>query len=133
MLSLRARRMWAVASRADMLAFTGVYYSVLGGAYSSLGKEKSFYAAKAGYLALRQIKLAQCLRDPILECKCWLYYAEDLIQLRRFKKADKIIARQNAFATHLQDTILLTMVQSVRDKREQGFQAMLAENNENKA
>ncbi|CDS05594.1 hypothetical protein LRAMOSA08122 [Lichtheimia ramosa] len=112
-----SRRMWAVASRASFLAFTSVFYSVLGGAYSSLSKANSRYAYKAGSLAFQQIKLAQWLKDPILECKCWLYFAEDLIQLGRFRRADKIIARQWQFAHALNDRILLTMCESVQAKR----------------
>ncbi|CDH50132.1 predicted protein [Lichtheimia corymbifera JMRC:FSU:9682] len=112
-----SRRMWAVASRADLLAFTSVFYSVLGGAYSSLSKANANYAYKAGSLAFQQIKLAQWLKDPILESKCWLYFAEDLIQLGRFRRADKIIARQWRFAHALNDRILLTMCESVQAKR----------------
>ncbi|KAI9027580.1 hypothetical protein CLU79DRAFT_584652 [Phycomyces nitens] len=113
-----ARMMWTIASRADIVAFTGVYFSVLGGAYSSLGKTNKFFAHKAKALALRQIKLAQWLKDPILECKCWLYYAEDLLQLGKFKRATAIIKRQTAYADLLNDGILLNMCQSVYAKRE---------------
>ena len=98
--------MWALASRANLISFTSVYYSVLGGAYSSLSKANAHYAYKAGSLAIHQIKFAQWLKDPILESKCWLYYAEDLIQLHRFKRVDKIIARQLAFAQQLNDSIV---------------------------
>ncbi|KAL0078788.1 hypothetical protein F4703DRAFT_1796871 [Phycomyces blakesleeanus] len=113
-----ARMMWTVASRADLVAFTGVYFSVLGGAYSSLGKTNSFFAHKAKTLALQQIRLAQWLKDPILECKCWLYYAEDLLQLGKFKRATEIIRRQTAYAEILNDGILLNMCQSVYAKKE---------------
>lgn len=41
-----SRRMWAVASRASFLAFTSVFYSVLGGAYSSLSKANSRYVSR---------------------------------------------------------------------------------------
>lgn len=40
-----SRRMWAVASRANLLAFTSVFYSVLGGAYSSLSKANANYVS----------------------------------------------------------------------------------------
>lgn len=39
------RRMWSIASRAHMIAVTGVYYSVLGGAYCSLGKSNTKYVS----------------------------------------------------------------------------------------
>jgi hypothetical protein len=39
------RRMWSLASRAHMIAVTGVYYSVLGGAYCSLGKSNTKYVS----------------------------------------------------------------------------------------
>ncbi|KAI9317059.1 hypothetical protein BX666DRAFT_137714 [Dichotomocladium elegans] len=114
------RRLWALASRANLVAFTGVYYGVLGGAYSSLSKANASYAYKAGSLAIRQIKLAQWLKDPVLESKCWLYFAEDLIQLGRLKRANKIIARQARFAEAQQNGILLAMVESVRVKWHSG-------------
>ncbi|KAF7732281.1 hypothetical protein EC973_005176 [Apophysomyces ossiformis] len=110
------RRIWSLTSRADVLAFTGVYYSVLGGAYSSLGKTNLAYAHKAKFLALRQIQLAQWLKDRIWECKCWLYYAEDLIQLKRFKRANKIIRRETEFASLQQNDVLIRMCQSVQAK-----------------
>jgi hypothetical protein len=55
-------------------------------------------------LAIEQIKLAQRLKDPILECKCWLYYAEDLIQLSRFKTAKYIITRQAKFVESMNES-----------------------------
>lgn len=60
-------------------------------------------AYKAGILAVEQIKLAQRLKDPILECKCWLYFAEDLIQLGKLKTAKKIIKLQRKFVQSLQE------------------------------
>ncbi|CAO0789995.1 unnamed protein product [Mucor circinelloides] len=39
------RRLWSLASRAHMISVTGVYYSVLGGAYCSLGKSNSKYVS----------------------------------------------------------------------------------------
>lgn len=89
-----------------MISFTGTYYAVLGGAYSSLSKADAKYAHKAGNLALQQIKLAQWLKNPVVETKCWLYYAEDLIQLHQFNRARKIIRKQLRFATQMQDKIV---------------------------
>lgn len=37
------RRIWSIVSRAHMIAVTGIYYSVLGGAFCSLGKTNSIY------------------------------------------------------------------------------------------
>ncbi|KAL4212085.1 actin protein 5 [Rhizopus microsporus] len=111
-----SRRMWTLASEADRIAFTGVYYSVLGGAYCSLGKQNARYAYKASELAIRQIQLARKLKDPILECKCWLYFAEDLIQLKRFKKAQKIITYQKRFIELMQNDVLSSMLDSVTVK-----------------
>lgn len=122
------RRMWSLASRAHMISVTGVYYSVLGGAYCSLGKSNSKYvsfcilfikyinktikyikkqAYKAGALAIEQIKLAKKLKDPILECKCWLYFAEDVIQLGGVDKAEDIITRQKPFVERNGDAMVM--------------------------
>ncbi|KAG2209312.1 hypothetical protein INT46_003981 [Mucor plumbeus] len=112
------RRMWSLASRAHMISVTGVYYSVLGGAYCSLGKNNSKYAYKAGTLAIEQIKLAKKLKDPILECKCWLYFAEDVIQLGNVNKAEKIITRQKSFIERNGDAMLKSMLNAVCCKLE---------------
>ncbi|KAI7907394.1 uncharacterized protein BX663DRAFT_495759 [Cokeromyces recurvatus] len=106
-------RMWAIASKAHLLAVTGVYYSMLGGAFCSLGKSNTKYAYKAGALAIEQIKLAKKLKDPILECKCWLYFAEDLIHLKELEKAEKIINHQREFIDSIEDAILVAMLESV--------------------
>lgn len=39
------RKMWSLASKAHMIAVTGVYYSMLGGAYCSLGKSNTKYVS----------------------------------------------------------------------------------------
>lgn len=39
------RRMWSIFSKAHLVAITSVYYSVLGGAYCSLGKSNSKYVS----------------------------------------------------------------------------------------
>ncbi|OBZ89477.1 hypothetical protein A0J61_02484 [Choanephora cucurbitarum] len=39
------RRIWTLATRAHLISFTGVYYSVLGGAFCSLGKDNRQYAS----------------------------------------------------------------------------------------
>ncbi|KAL7320539.1 hypothetical protein PS15m_000419 [Mucor circinelloides] len=110
------RRLWSLASRAHMISVTGVYYSVLGGAYCSLGKSNSKYAYKAGALAIEQIKLAKKLKDPILECKCWLYFAEDVIQLGEVQKAETIITRQRSFIEQNGDAMLKSMLDAVQGK-----------------
>ncbi|KAK4511097.1 uncharacterized protein ATC70_012308 [Mucor velutinosus] len=110
------RRMWSLASRAHMISVTSVYYSVLGGAYCSLGKSNSKYAYKAGALAIEQIKLAKKLKDPILECKCWLYFAEDVIQLGEVEKAETIITRQKGFVEQNGDAVLKSMLEAVEGK-----------------
>ena len=53
-----------------------------------------YQAEKARHLAQNQIILAKKLQDPVLECKCWIYYAEGLIQLGKLKKAALIVERQ---------------------------------------
>ncbi|KAI8076505.1 uncharacterized protein B0P05DRAFT_588156 [Gilbertella persicaria] len=98
------KRIWTLVTRAHRMAVTGVYYSVLGGAFCSLGKNNKDYAYKASILAIEQIKLAKKLKDPILECKCWLYFAEDLIQLGQLDKAEKMISHQQSFILSMQDT-----------------------------
>ncbi|KAI8886270.1 hypothetical protein K501DRAFT_283889 [Backusella circina FSU 941] len=110
--------MWSLASKAHVIAVTGVYFSVLGGAFCSLGKANSRYALKASALAIQQIRLAQRLKDPILECKCWLYFAEDLIQLGNIRKANKVIKSQARFIESIQDPILTSMFVSVLGKRD---------------
>lgn len=37
------KRLWSLQARAHMISFAGVYYSVLGGAFCSLGKSNSKY------------------------------------------------------------------------------------------
>ncbi|CAO3702536.1 unnamed protein product [Rhizopus stolonifer] len=101
-----SRQWWNLASQSDKTAFVSVYYSVLGGAYCSLGKQNSRYAYRAGELALKQIRLAQDLKDPLLESKCWLYFAEDLIQLKRFKSVEKILSFQRSFVEKMQDSVV---------------------------
>ena len=53
------RRMWSLSCREHMIAVTGVYYSVLGGAYCSLGKSNSKYVRlhimTDNYLLLKEI------------------------------------------------------------------------------
>ncbi|KAI9362689.1 hypothetical protein BD770DRAFT_381586 [Pilaira anomala] len=110
------KRLWSISSRAHFIAITGVYFSVLGGAYCSLGKSNTKYAYKAGALAIEQIKLAQRLKDSVLECKCWLYYAEDLIQIGKLKKANKIISRQAKFVESIHDPALTSMLDAVLEK-----------------
>lgn len=47
----RSRRIWSLAAKASLIAFTGVYYSVLGGAYSSLSKANvSYVSARVKYI-----------------------------------------------------------------------------------
>ncbi|CAO3623125.1 unnamed protein product [Cunninghamella echinulata] len=104
---------WRAAAKEDMVSFASVYFSVLGGAYSSLGKYSTSYALKAENLAKRQIKMAKWLQDPVLECKCQLYYAEDLILQGKLKKSFRILNKQQDFATRTQNAILLTMCDSV--------------------
>ncbi|KAI8367297.1 hypothetical protein BD560DRAFT_141078 [Blakeslea trispora] len=114
------RRIWTLATRAHLVSVTGVYYSVLGGAFCSLGKDNKQYAYKASVLAIEQIKLAKKLKDPILECKCWLYFAEDLIQLGRLDRAENIIIRQKPFISSMNDFILSSMFEAVQEKLELG-------------
>jgi hypothetical protein len=40
------RKMWSLSSRAHFIAVTGVYYSVLGGAFCSLGKSNTKYVSE---------------------------------------------------------------------------------------
>lgn len=60
-------------------------------------------------MAIEQIKLAKKLKDPILECKCWLYFAEDVIQLGNVNKAEKIITRQKSFIERNGDAMVMYM------------------------
>lgn len=39
------KRLWSISSRAHFIAITGVYFSVLGGAYCSLGKSNTKYVS----------------------------------------------------------------------------------------
>lgn len=108
-----SRRLWQLSVWADQVAFRAIYYSVLGGAYCSLGKANKRYAYKASELAIKQIGLARELKDSILECKCWLYFAEDLIQLKKFKKAAWIIARQKEWIDAMQDVVVSVLLKDV--------------------
>lgn len=50
--------------------------------------------------------MAKWLQDPVLECKCWLYYAEDLLLQGKLKKAVHILNKQQDFATKTQNAIV---------------------------
>ncbi|KAI8581796.1 hypothetical protein K450DRAFT_231213 [Umbelopsis ramanniana AG] len=100
------KSLWRSWVRDGMMHFTGLYFAVLGGAYSSLAKANSRYALKAGSLAIRQIQLAQKLNDTVQECKCWLYYAEDLIHLGKLAKARRILRKQYRFAYDNQNELV---------------------------
>ncbi|KAH8549141.1 hypothetical protein BGW37DRAFT_121809 [Umbelopsis sp. PMI_123] len=119
--------LWKSWARDEMMQFTGIYFAVLGGAYSSLAKANSRYALKAGSLAIHQIKLAQLLNDTVQECKCWLYYAEDLIHLGKLAKARRILRKQYQFAKDSQNGLLQKMCQSVHHKLEVKEQARMFE------
>jgi hypothetical protein len=69
-------------------------------------------------LAKRQIRLAQLVNDPIQECKCWLYYAEDLIHLRKLRKAEKILEAQLDYVSDLQNSVvrLLSLTHHVNEQ-----------------
>ncbi|RUS32456.1 hypothetical protein BC938DRAFT_475350 [Jimgerdemannia flammicorona] len=111
-------RLYTLAALQIRYGFTGTYIAVLGGAYSALGKYKEKYARKAGELALQQIKLAQLMRDPVQESKCWLYYAEDCIGVGMLKTAVRIIRKQRTFAKKTHDETLIKMCESTRGKLE---------------
>ncbi|ORX45329.1 hypothetical protein DM01DRAFT_1340139 [Hesseltinella vesiculosa] len=115
---------WKVSAKEDLVAFYSVYYSVLGGAYSSLGKTNAKYAVKAGSLAQRQIQMAQWLQDPILECKCWLYYAEDMIMQGRLDQAQQILVKQQLIANKHHNTTLQSMTSFVRKKWVSKYKSM---------
>ncbi|CAG8751302.1 4708_t:CDS:2, partial [Dentiscutata heterogama] len=83
-----------------IFTFQSTFFSVLGGAYSALGRYNKEYAIRAKKFARNQIKLAKKLQDPELECKCWIYYSEGLIQLGKFKKAKMIIEQQKTFVAN---------------------------------
>ncbi|EXX73620.1 hypothetical protein RirG_058720 [Rhizophagus irregularis DAOM 197198w] len=101
-----------------MFLFQSTFFSVLGGAYSALGRYKKEHAEKAKHLARNQIVLAKKLQDPVLECKCWIYYAEGLIQLGKLKKAALIIERQKNMVMDMLkgDDTLLSMCENAKLK-----------------
>ncbi|RUS21148.1 hypothetical protein BC937DRAFT_93468 [Endogone sp. FLAS-F59071] len=68
----------------------------------------TWQAKKAGELALQQIRLAQLMRDPIQESKCWLYYAEDCIGVGMLRVAARIIRKQHAFAGRIHNETVRT-------------------------
>lgn len=45
-LNKRYRFTWRAAAKEDMVSFASVYFSVLGGAYSSLGKYSTSYVCQ---------------------------------------------------------------------------------------
>ncbi|KAI9594732.1 hypothetical protein BDF19DRAFT_414143 [Syncephalis fuscata] len=73
------------------LTFTGIYYAVLGGAHSTLGRTDREHAQQAGQLARRQIELARRLGYPSLECRCLAYYAEYHIQTKQYQRAIQLL------------------------------------------
>jgi hypothetical protein len=83
--------MAALYAQQSVLMFTGVYYAVLGGAHSTLGRTDRAHAHQAGELARRQIQLARRLGYPSLECRCLAYYAEYHIQTGQLTAAAQLI------------------------------------------
>ncbi|CAG8675139.1 9037_t:CDS:2, partial [Racocetra persica] len=75
-------------------------------------------AMRAKKFARNQIKLAKKLQDPELECKCWIYYSEGLIQLGKFKKAEMIIEQQKTFVTNVLhgDQLIMSMCENANMK-----------------
>ncbi|CAG8712940.1 8299_t:CDS:2, partial [Funneliformis caledonium] len=112
------RKLYSLIARQEMFLFQSTFFSVIGGAYSALGRYNKEHAEKAKHLARNQIILAKKLRDPVLECKCWIYYAEGLIQLGKFKKSALIIERQKKIVADMlkSDETLLNMCESAKLK-----------------
>ncbi|KAK9674648.1 hypothetical protein K7432_017053 [Basidiobolus ranarum] len=107
-----ARRIFTLLSQRINLNFVGTFYSVLGGAHSTLGRTDKIHATKAGMLARKQILLAQELGDLDVEISCWIYYAEYCIQVEKFNEAKSILQRQAQRANALMNEKLLAMCKS---------------------
>ncbi|CAG8619942.1 16807_t:CDS:2 [Dentiscutata erythropus] len=111
---IRSKKLYSLISYQGIFTFQSNFFSVLGGAYSALGRYNKEYAIKAKKFARNQIKLAKKLQDPELECKCWIYYSEGLIQLGNFKKAKMILEQQKTFVTNglLGDQLVMSMCEN---------------------
>jgi hypothetical protein len=122
-------RVWTSWARDGVMQFTGLYFAVLGGAYSSLAKANSHYVSVVPVrldhiriemivLTMHRLEKQQLVNDPIQECKCWLYYAEDLIHLRKLRKAEKILEAQLDYVSDLQNSVvrLLSLTHHVNEQ-----------------
>ncbi|CAG8507530.1 3145_t:CDS:2 [Paraglomus occultum] len=122
-----SKRIYTLFVHQRILELQSTFFSVLGGAYSGLGRYSKQHADKARRLALRQIRTAQRLKDPILETKCWIYYAEGLIQLGKLNKAQKIIALQKEICSRnlmlLQEDTVLKMCENAQMKLNAAIEA----------
>ncbi|RIB18042.1 hypothetical protein C2G38_2142316 [Gigaspora rosea] len=113
-----SKKLYSLISHQGIFIFQSTFFSVLGGAYSALGRQNKEYAIRAKKFARNQIKLAKKLQDPELECKCWIYYSEGLIQLEKFKKAKIIIDQQKSFVTNVLrgDPLIMSMCENAKMK-----------------
>ncbi|CAG8539206.1 4342_t:CDS:2 [Paraglomus brasilianum] len=125
-----SKRIYTLFVHQRILELQSTFFSVLGGAYSGLGRYNKQHADRARGLALRQIRTAQRLKDPILETKCWIYYAEGLIQLGKLKKAQKIITLQKENCLRnlmlLQEDVVLKMCENAQMKLNVAIEATIS-------
>ena len=73
------------------------WLSTLGGGYSNLGQHKAEAAKEAGRIALKQMRLAYMVNDPILISRCWIFIGESLVQRGRWRRASRIVRKQYKF------------------------------------
>ena len=70
------------------------WLSTLGGAYSNLGDHSREFAVLAGENATKQMNILLRYSDavnPSILCKCWLFVAMSLMQVKRLKKCRVIL------------------------------------------
>ncbi|CAE1255450.1 unnamed protein product [Acanthosepion pharaonis] len=72
--------------------------STLGGGFSALGDYYEKHSLEAGKIALRQLKIAFMICDPLIAARCYLYIALSLMQRGYLKKSKLIIRKQYSFA-----------------------------------
>jgi len=110
------KKLWYLKGMREFLEQKMIYLSVLGGAYSSLGKSNLRHARKAGELARMMSVIALKMGAENIYHRCELYYSESLIQLGYFKAAQYLISKEFVVALENSDGLLQSICESAQNK-----------------
>jgi hypothetical protein len=93
--SLHPELLWKQLNQAEakqiLIQEQMTFLSVIGGAYSAIGKTSRQHALKAAELAKTQIVLARKLKDEETELRFWIYLAECYARAAQQKQARMIL------------------------------------------